>query len=62
MATKSTTAATAAETKTEQVKLLKPHTHAGERLEADAIVTVSPADADWLVKHKVGERVDTTTA
>ncbi|EPK4543388.1 DUF7210 family protein [Serratia marcescens] len=40
-----------------EVKLLQPHTHAGKRLAAGEMLTVSDADAAWLRAHNVIEVV-----
>lgn len=36
------------EAKGVEVKLKKPHTHAGDDFDAGATITVSSATADWL--------------
>ncbi|MBK1614996.1 hypothetical protein CKO44_16120 [Rubrivivax gelatinosus] len=48
--------------KTVKVKLIKPHTHAGEQLDPGAELSVSEADASWLTEHQVAERTDTPAA
>ena len=43
--------------KTVRVRLKKAHVHAGVRRKAGTVIQASPAAADWLVRHGVGERV-----
>ncbi|NDP58005.1 MAG: hypothetical protein GZ090_01420 [Oxalobacteraceae bacterium] len=42
------------DSKTIQVTLTQPHTHAGVRHAAGAIITVPAADAQWLQKNGIG--------
>jgi hypothetical protein len=37
-----------------QIKLNKPHTHAGVKHDAGDTVTVSPGDAAWLEANGIG--------
>jgi len=46
------------------VRLLKPHTHAGQRLEAGAVIPAEALDlpiAEWLVKRGIGKKVSAAT-
>lgn len=36
------------------IRLLKPHTHAGRDYPPDAVLTVDDATADWLLTRHVG--------
>jgi len=36
------------------IQLLRPHTHAGTALPADAVLTVDDATADWLLAQRIG--------
>lgn len=40
-----------------QIKLGKPHTHAGVKHSAGDTIAVSPADAAWLEANQVGAPV-----
>lgn len=37
------------------VRLLKPHTHAGQALDKGEVIQVDPRTADWLAKRKIAE-------
>lgn len=50
------------EVKTVNVKLLKPHEHAGMEYSVGMEITVPEHDADWLKKLNIAEDVKATTA
>lgn len=43
-----------------QVRLLQPHTHAGQKLAAGATLQIKDETADWLVAQRVAVFVDST--
>lgn len=43
------------EAELEEVRLLKPHDHAGQPYDADAVISVTPATAQWLREQGVIE-------
>lgn len=44
-----------------QVKLLKPHTHAGREFPAGATLTLREDQAEWLIAMAVAEPVTAAT-
>ncbi|MBN6077374.1 hypothetical protein HYE59_07475 [Aggregatibacter actinomycetemcomitans] len=42
------------------IKLLKPHTHQGAQYQAGDVITVAQPDAEFIVKHNIGEVVKMT--
>jgi hypothetical protein len=46
---------------THDVRLLRPHTHAGRARAAGDTITVDRPTADWLTHHGIGEVVDANT-
>ncbi len=43
-----------------KIKLLTPHTHQGLVYQSGDVVEVTQSDADFIVKHQIGEIVNTT--
>ena len=43
-----------------KIKLLTPHTHQGTLYQSGDVVEVTQSDADFIVKHQIGEIANTT--
>ena len=43
-----------------KIKLLMPHTHQGTLYQSGDVVEVTQSDADFVVKHQIGEIVNMT--
>ena len=39
-----------------QIELLKPHEHAGQRLNAGAVLTIDDSQGQWLIDLEVARR------
>lgn len=45
-----------------KIKLLKPHTHAGQDYPTGDVIEVNSSDAAFLIAHKIGEADSKTTS
>lgn len=43
-----------------KIKLLTPHTHQGKPYQAGDVIEVEQSDADFIVKHQIGDVVKAT--
>ena len=45
-----------------QIELLKPHEHAGQRLNAGAVLAIDDSQGQWLIDLEVARRVSPSIA